>query len=165
MSQHSAVLWVFHGRLPKRGLQPVTCDCLLPEGRNYWFWVQLFFLISNNSGSAAGQMVGEWGAILTRIISMKLSQHRDSQGVVCQMEMCTSWRRGDCKYAVALEEVGCIERLCIFHPLEIFRSWLEKALNPNLKLTLLWAGVWAKWSPDAPSNLIYSINFILCVCV
>lgn len=167
MSQHSAVLWVFHGRIPKPRLQLVTCDCLLPEGRNYWFWVQLFFLISNNSDSGAGQMVRGWGAILTRIISMKLSQHRDSQGVVCQMEMWISWRRGDCKYAAALEEVGCLERPCIFHPLEIFRSWLEKSLNPNLKLTLLWAGVGTKWSPGAPSNLIYSINlfFFFCVCV
>lgn len=31
-------------------------------------------------------------------------------------------KENDCKYVVALGEIGCLERLWVFHPLEIFRT-------------------------------------------
>lgn len=31
-------------------------------------------------------------------------------------------KENDCKYVVALEEIGCLERMCFFHPLEMFRT-------------------------------------------
>lgn len=136
--EQSAVLWDFHGRFPKPMIQSVTCDCLLPEDRNYWFGVQLFFLISNKPGSDVGQMVKGWGAILMRI-TIWCQANAGIPKVVWQMEMCTSWR-SYCKYVVALEDVDSRETL-VFYPLEIFRTWLESSLNPNLISALFFSEV------------------------
>lgn len=45
-----------------------------------------------------------------------------------------------------------------FLSLEIFKIQMNKALNNfiwTLKLALLWAGVWTRWRPNIPYNLLF----------
>lgn len=50
-----------------------------------------------------------------------------------------------------------------FPSLEIFKTEMNKALNNliwTLKLALLWAGVWTRWQPNIPYNLLfYDFNY------